>query len=324
MNLRLAVSLCALLAIFAGCGKSPSPIGALGAMPQTSTTGQRVARGKSWMLPEAKSEKLVYIAANTVYVYAYGTDKLVGTIAPIGETGYECSDKKGNVFIPITGASGAGVYEYAHGGISAIKYFPVPGAHACSVDPLSGNLAVTDRSSNVYVFPQASGSAEVYTDADLKHASDVAYNGAGELFIDGEGQQAFFLLLALSTSTGIFQEITVEGSQNDNTSNPILWDGHYLGLGSYRSTKRFRTQGVVERLSISGSSARIAGYAPLGNQREATHMQFWTNGRAAIQPSNKPHFHSEIQYFKYPKGTPTKKFTLQWRLTGTYGITVSE
>ena len=48
-------------ALFAGCGGSQPPIGALGAMPQSSAIAEHATRGESWMLPEAKSEDLLYV-----------------------------------------------------------------------------------------------------------------------------------------------------------------------------------------------------------------------------------------------------------------------
>jgi hypothetical protein len=42
-------------ALLAGCGGSQPPIDAPGAMAQTSAIATHADRGKSWMLPEAKS-----------------------------------------------------------------------------------------------------------------------------------------------------------------------------------------------------------------------------------------------------------------------------
>ncbi len=71
-RLALIISMAALLA---GCGESQSPIGAPGGMPQTSAIATHAERGKSWMLPEAKSEDLLYISTfNGVTVYSYPSD----------------------------------------------------------------------------------------------------------------------------------------------------------------------------------------------------------------------------------------------------------
>ena len=51
-----ALSICAVAALLAGCSGSQPPIGATGAMPQTSAVATHADRGKSWMLPGTSSE----------------------------------------------------------------------------------------------------------------------------------------------------------------------------------------------------------------------------------------------------------------------------
>src|ERR1700729_3013592 len=89
---RYALAIGAAAALLAGCGGSQPPIGAPGAMQQTSTLATRAAHGKSWMLPEAKSEDLLYIAdpgSGGVIVYRYPRLKFVGMLtgppAPLAE-----------------------------------------------------------------------------------------------------------------------------------------------------------------------------------------------------------------------------------------------
>ncbi|MGA9017366.1 MAG: hypothetical protein WB438_00305 [Candidatus Cybelea sp.] len=55
-----ALSSCVAAAMLAGCGGSQPPIGAPGAMPQTSVIATHAGRGTSWILPEAKNEDLIY------------------------------------------------------------------------------------------------------------------------------------------------------------------------------------------------------------------------------------------------------------------------
>ena len=58
---RYVLGSCAVAAMLAGCGGSQPPIGATGAMPQTSAVATHADRGKSWMLPEATSQDLLYV-----------------------------------------------------------------------------------------------------------------------------------------------------------------------------------------------------------------------------------------------------------------------
>src|SRR5580704_9380706 len=128
-----ALSICA-AALLAGCGGSQPPIGALGAMPSRPAT-----------ISGGSSSALLYISSpsnGNVYFLTYPKGKLVGTLTGFQEPFGLCSDTAGNVFIPDSEAGD--VVEYAHGGTSPIVtlndvgYLPAD----CSVDPLTGNLAV--------------------------------------------------------------------------------------------------------------------------------------------------------------------------------------
>ena len=65
-------------AMLSGCGGSQPPIGQPGAMPQTSAFATHADRGKSWMLPEANADDLLYVADEGVgiIVYSYGPSRL--------------------------------------------------------------------------------------------------------------------------------------------------------------------------------------------------------------------------------------------------------
>ncbi len=128
---------CIAAALLAGCGGSQPPIGAPGAMPQTSAIATHARSGKSWMLPEAKSEDLLYVSTfYGVYVFKSPSGSLVGNLDVPGPGGL-CSNRAGNIFVTAPGDYEA--FEYAHGGASPIAAFsdnyidfnPVD----CSADP---------------------------------------------------------------------------------------------------------------------------------------------------------------------------------------------
>ncbi|HEY2555390.1 MAG TPA: hypothetical protein VGI15_09065, partial [Candidatus Cybelea sp.] len=156
-------------------------------------------RRRSWMSPDAKkSSLLLYIsdeASGDVYVYAYRSPnhlgKLVGTLTGFSTPSGECVDKAGDVFVTNTGADD--IIEYAHGGTTAINTLAdLPGEfpYSCAIDRTTGNLAVTDLfssygSGNVAIFPNAQGTPSIYTDPDFGGMYFVAYDNAGNLFLDG-------------------------------------------------------------------------------------------------------------------------------------------
>jgi hypothetical protein len=138
----LAISAAASLA---GCGGSLPPIGA-GAVPQGRAITQQAAHDKSWMLPEAKRDSLLYVSSSyaTVAVFSYPRGRQVGTLTGFGGSDSQvglCADRSGNVWIPDYTDT---VREYAHGGSTpvAVVHDPNVNVEDCSVDPTTGNLAV--------------------------------------------------------------------------------------------------------------------------------------------------------------------------------------
>lgn len=145
-----ALSICVAAAMLAACGGSQPPIGAPGAMPQTSA---RKAAGSYGAL--------LYIASgsyDTVDMYTFPAGKYVGKITLPGvDNAYGmCSDSSGNVFvttIPPQPAPGS-IYEYSYGATTPVATLAdddLP--YGCSWDPTTGNLAVAN------LFPPGGGSS---------------------------------------------------------------------------------------------------------------------------------------------------------------------
>ena len=149
MKLRLVALAAASAGIVAcaGCGNGdPQPrLSSVSAQHGFKMT--RPEAGRSWMSPIAKRVPLLYVSVwdtGVVYVYSYPKAKLLGKLVGILDTpSGMCSDSKGNVWI--TNFHGEGITEYAHGGTKPIATLSDPGTdpNGCSVDPLTGNLAVT-------------------------------------------------------------------------------------------------------------------------------------------------------------------------------------
>jgi hypothetical protein len=155
---RVALIMGAAVAFLPGCGGSP-PSGTPGAMPQSLAIARHAEHGRSWMLPEAKRENLLYAVGGCAgtCVLSYPDGNMVGSLGTRGLA--DCSDGAGNVYISTPDAT---VVEYAHGGTAPTKTLDVPGTLAlgCSVDPTTGNLAVIFQGGSyidVAVFTGAEG-----------------------------------------------------------------------------------------------------------------------------------------------------------------------
>jgi len=184
LGIGLPVQALATTVLLAGCGGSQPPIGAPGAMPQSRAIGQHAA----------KRQDLIYVLSPaSVFVLSYDNGAILKTFANPGAWWGMCSDASGNVFIPIKDA----VLKYKHGGTKPVATLENPGEYSlgCSVDPLTGNLAVTNYSpsgsgpkNNVGIYQGATGSPTLLTDPSLKSYYSCTYDSSGDLIIDGEAQ----------------------------------------------------------------------------------------------------------------------------------------
>lgn len=273
----------ALTALFVACSGSQPPVGAPGGMPKSRTFGTHAARGESWMLPEARSSALLYVAdsADGVYVFTYPKGKQVGLLATdVG--GGLCSDKGGNVFV--ADFRGEKVVEYAHGGTKPIATLLVNGEPSdCSVDPVTGNLAtvnsVTDDTGGVTIFTNATGKGTAYTDSGAAFGSTCSYDNAGNLFVSAESPSSHFLLAELPYSGTTFRNITVNGDFRGG--NFIQWDGSYVAVTNANSKEPV----VVSQVEVSGSTANVVGTTTVRGSYGYV-KYFWIQGNRIVTPLN--------------------------------------
>ena len=303
---RYALS-CAAIALLAGCGVSQPPIGAPGGMTQTPGLTTHYGRGKSWMLPEAKNEDLLYAAnadANTVTVYSYSERILVGTLDVESPSG-ECVDKKGDVYV----TEGTNVLEYAHGGTQPIATLNSGGdnAWACSVDLKSGALAVANFGNDYsagFIKIFSHGQETTYTTSSIYYVLGCGYDDHSNLLIGGfvapnnYHNLAFAILprngdrlIPVALPSGSWQNIAA-----------IQWDGSYWAV-------TIPTQGIKEvvyRFSIEDHNARAEGKTSL-NDDAGYPGQTWITKYGAVPRQGNQIVGGlgpagELQYWNYPQG----------------------
>jgi len=314
-------AICIAAAFLAGCGGSQPPIGAPGTSWQTSATATHAAHGKSWMLPEASGEDLIYIASNPTAVLSYTTGKIVGTIDTGGDG--VCSDALGNVFF----VSSDAITEYGHGGTVPIATLYLtgyaPSGIGCASDPTTGNLAVT-----YYDFDPSGAKAEVAVFADAQGTPSVYQTGIASQFCTYDDEGNLFADGYLGNGAAIAElpsggnEFTVFPLTQGIGGNPwsISWDGKYLSVeGIAHSSVRF------SRIKIAGSTSTIVGTVrPRGKMVHAAASWLW--GKALLVPYAASNA-TRIGFWKYPKGgKPTQIFTHKdfgERITSALGLTVS-
>ena len=295
---------CAAVAMLAGCGGSQPPIGAPGAMPQTSAIATHADRGKSWMLPEAKSEDLVYISdGDKVYVYSYPREQLVGTLGGFNAAEGLCVDEAGDVWIGNSASDEKlSLIEYKHGATKPRKTLSDSSegsasfVSACSIDSTTGDLAVINwgeggasNPGNVAIFPNASGSPKVYTSYDM-YPFGAGYDNNGDLFVDSPqyGSGSRCALYELHAGKQKFSSpLRLRGFGN---CGGVQWDGKHIAVGD-------SDVDVIYKFAVRGSHLRKVASTSLGGADDVA--QFWIQGANVIGPNS---LSTTTMIWKYPAG----------------------
>ena len=293
-----ALSLSAASALLVACGGSQPPIGAPGAMPQGRAIAQHAAHGGSWMLPEAKKQDLLYVGDQEghVYIFSYPNGIKMGTldVAPYAM----CPDSAGDIFMTKIVGSSSEIIEYAHGGTTPIATLGDPGfAHGCSVDPATGNLAVTNFTSGsnlggVVIYQNAQGTPQSFTDANFYTYAFCGYDSAGNLFINGSGPgpSYVFKLAELPAGASTFTDFTLDvGSVIPGSAQ---WDGSYVAMGTYGAKR-------IDQVTVSGSEAHVVHVIHLRGLKKPAY-QYWIQGSTILTASGANR--KGLGFWKYPTG----------------------
>lgn len=315
------LGVCAAIAMLPGCSGSPMPINPSGPTqsvaqpgisPQSllSRSAQRNGtmavhpdHSPSWMAADAKKQDLLYISDVGTYdvdVYSYPKGKLKGRLTGFGGPEGECVDAKGHVFI--ANFSLSNILEYAHGGTSPMATLSDPGYYpvGCSVDPTTGNLAVTNLvttsgvgQGNVVIYKDATGNPKAYGNPVISEMNFCGYDSAGNLFVDGSTSGGAFAFAELSSGGTSLKNVSL----NESIGIPggVQWDGTHVAVGD-------RATNVIYQFTISGTKGKEAGSAPLTGAAEVN--QFWIDGDKVIgSDPGRPN----VGFWNYPAGgSPTK------------------
>ena len=308
--------------MLAGCGGPQAPE----AMPQSQAATRYADRGQSWMLPEAKTSDLLYVANDgnqSVTVYSYPQGQLVGKLTGFGFNGLQglCSDPKGNVFV--TNYYGPNIVEFAHGGTSPIAKLVDPGFYPfdCSIDPTTGNLAAANgsssRSSNgntIAIYQDAKGKAKIYKDPYLVFVGFCGYDQSGNLFIDGQpSSSGGFALTELPSGSHTFKRITL--NQTIGFPGDVHWTNGNLAVGDQEAYAN-----VIYEFSISGKNGKLIGSTLLRGPYDV--QWFWIQDSSVIATGDTKTKTDLLKIWNYPAGGAASK-TITDGITYPAGVTVS-
>ena len=240
---------------------------------------------------------LIYVSAQVTYILSYADGSIQGTLPQSsGITGL-CSDAQGNVFVPTPGI----IFEYSHGGKTPIAQLKEsnynPGA--CSIDPVSGNLAVCNTSSgrsnqngNVAIYTGATGSPTFYSIPKLTQYFSCAYDGGGNLFIGaGNSKNNAFHFAELPEGSNQIELLKL--NKQILGVGRMQWDGQYLVIAANSVLKFYR-------VSVSGLNAKVISVTKLYGIKTVPDWDFWIHGGMVLTSAG-PHSGS-VGLWQYPRG----------------------
>lgn len=267
-------------------------------------------RRESWMAAGAKNENLLYVSAYDssqvgfadVFVFTYPAAKLEGRLTGFTSPSGLCTDAKGDVFV--TDYNMADIVEYAHGDTIPVSTLSDPNAFplGCSVDPTTGNLAVSNQygpsgdHGSVAIYANASGAPMLYSDPVFFSYGFCAYDPAGDLYVDGDNGSLEPVFAVLARGSTGFMNITLPRKVKPGDTE---WDGSHIAVAS--------TGNIIYRLHIAGSRAHITGSTTLIGADGLAQFSIWNSGSQIRGPQGAtligPDFGGvNVKFWNYPAG----------------------
>jgi hypothetical protein len=251
--------------------------------------------------PDAVSQALLYVSdERTVTVYSYPLGKLEETLKHFYLASGMCVDNKGDVFIVDTGYGK--IFEYAHGGTKRVATLTSPTRDpvGCSVDPTTGNLAVTSlgfgSSPTIAIFKNARGKPTIYDDSAFYQFYFCSYDNSGNLFADGltSAGSGHFGLTELPKGKTTPTNLSV--SQYVSWPGGVEWDGKHVLVGDQNVP-------TIYQLVVKGRNANVVGSIRMRSEAR-TVKQFWMQDQTLIAPNEylANGLRSDVLFFKYLAG----------------------
>ena len=296
------------VAWLAGCGGLQPSLVAPDAMTETPA-------GASWMLPEARGDTLLYVSGGSAYVnvYSFPKGKLVGTLTGFQEVTGVCTDAAGDVWVANSAAFD--LIEYPHGGSSPIAvlsdYESYP--FSCSVDLLTGDLAVTNilsiehsEQGGIAIYRGASGTPQVYRDARYGEYYFLGYGPNGKLYFDGnDGSQQFEMARLYR---GRFDPLTIRGATIMSPGGVQYAEGSLTIGGGDRSQNA-----IVYRITSHGT---VTGSTTLAGAYSCPSYEIWKTWIICASSNG------NVPIYKYPRGgNPVATIGAS---TGPFQVVISE
>ena len=308
-------SLFCIAAVLNGCGASQIPRTAHAPADAILARPAFPDRKPSWISPDAKKIPLLYVSdlgSGDVYIYAYRTGVLKGTLTGFNRPWGLCTDRAGNVYV--TDNATTLIQKYAHGGTKPLATLKDPGdtPGGCAVNPTTGDVAIANISTlgsepgNVAIYRKGHSPRHAFKANGISYYEYCAYDNASNLFVNGQKDGAF-AFAELSAGSHVFTDIDLNAGIQ--FGGGVQWDGAHVAVGDYVAEK-------IDEFAIDPSGATEVGSTPLGDASFT--VQFSIDGAKLISPDANG---ADVLFWNYPAGgSPT--FAINGLKTP-WGVTVS-
>lgn len=228
------------------------------------------------MAADVKQHALLYLSrvnATVVYVFAYPEDYLEGTLTGFIGPGSLCVDKSGDIFVPDAVGD---IVEYAHGDAAPIATLQDESGSTpldCSVDPTTGQLAVTNyNTGDVALYHRGSTpnqrnngwiGPKLVSDPVITLTNQCSYDNEGNLFMDGLNGNLQYSFAELPHGSEAFVNLSLP--KRIGYFGAMRWDGEYLALAG---------RAGIYQLAVSPSGVRIAGLTKLSGSSGVAQFTF--------------------------------------------------
>lgn len=257
---------------------------------------------RSWILPEATSEDLLYVLeASVVNIYSLKTGKIVGALTGFNYSRGLCVDNEQDVWVTQeTRTDASTITEFAHGKKKPLRVLQDNAgfAYACAVDPTTDNLTVINElgpgsmPGNVIVFSKDAAAPRIYHGSQIHTFFSGGYDGAGNLLVVGSVYSVGIRLAELKRDSNALIDVSYNGPTYE-LGDGVQWDGQYWVLGS--------GYGEAYQVDVSGSYGTVVNTINLDNDTSFDVSLF---GNTLIGGDANG---SHVFYYKYPQGGyPTK------------------
>jgi hypothetical protein len=226
--------------------------------------------GKSHVSPDAKNApRLLFVSddgTDDVYMFSMPTMALKGTLTGFSEPQGMCSDGKGNIWITNTGT--LQIYQYSRAGtLLNTLSDPTGDPVGCAINRANGDLAVTNIFNNsgdgtVEVYANATGTPTSYSNPSQTENFFDAYDGSGNLYVDGFGNSGFSLSV-LPNGSSTMSTVHLSGGTLYFPGAVNVRKATGLVIGDQECNDAGAS--CLYSVSISGSTGTITGSTPLTN-----------------------------------------------------------